>query len=138
MGLRPKQGDFTGAIGMCQEERQGSVARALAFRASSIEVQHSVVKYPSLWGLVQRQHATLWTWKLGFESLIPSSRRSPVGDFSFPALATYSQIRTTSYRTSVSSYWFLPSGKFVSDDLIYLEQDKLRAFHFLADIQLAV
>jgi hypothetical protein len=22
--------------------------------------------------LVQRQHATLWTWKLGFESLIPS------------------------------------------------------------------
>ena len=76
MGLRPKQGDFTGAIGMCQEERQGSVARALAFRASSIEVQHSVVKYPSLWGLVQRQHATLWTWKLGFESLIPSTQSS--------------------------------------------------------------
>ena len=73
MGLRPKQGDFTGAIGMCQEERQVSVTPALAFRASSIEAEDSVVKYPSLWGLVQRQHATLWTWKLGFESLIPSS-----------------------------------------------------------------
>jgi D-ribose pyranase len=37
-----------------------------------------VVKYPSLWGLVQRQHATLWTWKLGFESLIPSKLSTPL------------------------------------------------------------
>jgi hypothetical protein len=32
----------------------------------------TVVKFTPSWGLVQRQHATLWTWKLGFESLIPS------------------------------------------------------------------
>jgi hypothetical protein len=38
--------------------------------------KEKVVKYPSLWGLVQRQHATLWTWKLGFESLIPSKYAS--------------------------------------------------------------
>ena len=48
-----------------------------------------VVKYPPYWGLVQRQHATLWTWKLGFESLIPSSlNKQPadmVGCFLIPA-----------------------------------------------------
>jgi hypothetical protein len=53
-----------------------------------------MVKYPSLWGLVQRQHATLWTWKLGFESLIPSLKGSRERVFYLYALNVASPARS--------------------------------------------